>query len=63
MINIGKLNDLKVKGEDANHHYLTSCLIMTASDLSDQVTNPLFWNIFSILCHMFVAHIDIPQFY
>ena len=28
---------LQVKGEDANHHYLTSCLIMTASDLSDQV--------------------------
>ena len=27
----------KVKGSDANHHYLTSCLIMTASDLSDQV--------------------------
>merc|ERR1719336_688737 len=25
-----------VRGEDANHHYLTSCLIMTASDLSDQ---------------------------
>jgi len=25
-----------VKGEDGNHHYLTSCLIMTASDLSDQ---------------------------
>jgi len=25
-----------VRGDDANHHYLTSCLIMTASDLSDQ---------------------------
>jgi len=25
-----------VRAEDANHHYLTSCLIMTASDLSDQ---------------------------
>ena len=35
--------DLKVKGENANHHYLTSCLVMTASDLSDQVTFDVIW--------------------
>ena len=43
------LIDLKVKGENANHHYLTSCLVMTASDLSDQVMMGLHY-LMSLIC-------------